>query len=107
MSKNWKDVCDELGWSVAECDDGTLEFSKTSSAGEDFLFYIEGGGSWIVAHGVADERIAFDPDEHAAMWYEAKKSGVAGVPSLSELVQDAASIEDDLKNLSLALDKVA
>lgn len=107
MSKNWENVCDELGWSVVECDDGTIEFSKTSSAGEDFSFYIEGGDSWAVALGVAEAWTSFDPDEHAAMWYEAKKSGVAGVPSLSVLVQDAVSIESDLQNLSLALDRVA
>lgn len=45
----------------------------------------------------------FDVDEHVEMWIEAKKNGVRGVPSVSELVHDVEEIEEMLEDLAIAL----
>lgn len=47
----------------------------------------------------------FDPDEHIEMWIEARKNGVAGVPTTRELVHDAEAIQKMLKELAEALMK--
>ena len=52
---------------------------------------------------VKDYAESFDSEEHAAMWYDAGQSGVRGVPSLHELVEDAESIQEMLNELAMDL----
>jgi hypothetical protein len=42
----------------------------------------------------------FDVDEYVKMWLEAKSSGVCGIPSAVDLVDDAREIEEHLKEIS-------
>lgn len=42
----------------------------------------------------------FDVDDHVNMWIEAKSSGVKGIPSAIDLVDDAREIEERLKGIS-------
>ena len=89
-----------LGWDVYCDGDGWVELSQFSSAGEDFSFTVSENNLIEDVKGYAE---SFDSEEHAAMWYDAGQSGVRGVPSLPELVEDAESIQEMLNELAMDL----
>ena len=89
-----------LGWNVYCGDDGYVELYQRSGAGEDFLFTVSANN---LIEDVKDYAESFDPEEHAAMWYDAKQRGVRGVPSLHELVEDADAIQEMLNDLAMNL----
>lgn len=89
-----------LGWNVYCGDDGYVELSQYSSAGEDFSFTVSENN---LIEDVKDYAESFDSEEHAAMWYDAGQSGVRGVPSLHELVEDADAIQEMLNDLATNL----
>lgn len=95
----------EQGWWVSECSFGDervgWEIGQCSPAGEDFFF------SFMHDNDVEDaineiKRYAydFDEEEHIEMYVEARKNGLAGVPSTKELVEDAAEIQKMLDDLA-------
>ena len=89
-----------LGWDVYCDGDGWVELSQFSSAGEDFSFTVSENNLIEDVKGYAE---SFDSEEHAAMWYDAGQSGVRGVPSLHELVEDADEIQEMLNDLAMNL----
>lgn len=89
-----------LGWNVYCGDDGYVELSQCSGAGEDFLFTVSANN---LIEDVKDYAESFDSEEHAAMWYNAGQSGVRGVPSLHTLVKDADEIQEMLEDLAINL----
>ena len=89
-----------LGWNVYCGDDGYVELSQCSEAGEDFFFTVSANN---LIEDVKDYTESFDSEEHAAMWYDAGQSGVRGVPSLHELVEDADAIQEMLNDLAMNL----
>ena len=95
-----KEIAEHLGWRVDEYDDGTVEFSQHSPAGEDFSFTVNAKES---EKEIYEFYNSFDVDEHVEMWIEARKSGVPGVPSTRELVEDAEDIYKMLKELASAV----
>ena len=89
-----------LGWDVY-CDGaGSVELYQFSPAGEDFGFTVSESN---LIQDVKDYAESFDSEEHAAMWYDAGQSGVRGVPSLHELVEDADDIQEMLNDLAMNL----
>lgn len=99
LNRKYKKICERLEWRVAE-DSGTVELEKYSPAGEDFIFAASVENFAKDVELYADN---FDIDEHIEMWIEAKRNGVAGVPSTRELVQDAYDIQAMLNELAEAL----
>lgn len=92
-------TAENYGWSVEENDDGGIDFLKESPAGEDFGFYIHPTDD--IAEAVNCFYLNFDEDEHVEMWVEAKHNrSTNGIPSVRELVEDAAAINEMLKELS-------
>lgn len=91
---------EELEWSAAEGDDGSLELEKYSPAGEDFVFEVKGEDVTAEVREYADD---FDTDEHIEMWVMARHN-VSGVPDIKTLVQDADDIQTMLNELADALD---
>ena len=89
-----------LGWNVYRDGDGYVELSQFSSAGEDFSFTVSENN---LIENVKDYAESFDSEEHAAMWYDAGRHGVRGVPSLHELVEDADAIQEMLEDLAIKL----
>ena len=89
-----------LGWNVYCGDDGYVELSQCSGAGEDFLFTVSANNLIEDVKGYAE---SFDSEEHAAMWYDAGKRGVRGVPSHHTLVEDADEIQEMLNDLAMNL----
>ncbi len=89
-----------LGWNVYCGDDGYVELYQRSGAGEDFFFTVSANN---LIEDVKDYAESFDSEEHAAMWYDAGQSGVRGVPSLHELVEDADAIQEMLDDLAINL----
>lgn len=94
------DKAEDLGWYVHFCQDNSIEFEKWTSAGEDFVFSIEGGD---IVREVAEYAYDFDADEHASMWINARER-VPGVPkSIRTLIDDADEIQKMLDELAYAL----
>lgn len=94
--KQLVDICDKEGWEVYPSDD-TIDIRQGSPRGEDFGFTIDKNKDYVEQiENYADN---FDADEHVEMWVEAKRNGVSGVPSITELVDDARDIQKMLYDL--------
>lgn len=91
------EAAEKLDWAVKEYEDGTAEFSQYSPAGEDFSFTVNAENAAKEIYEYYDN---FDVDDHIEMWVEAKQNGVAGVPSIRQLVEDAEAISEMLKTLA-------
>lgn len=89
-------VAEELCWAVEDEGDGSLRFSHTSPAGEDFSFSVS---SDDLIHQVQEYADNFDVSEHVAMWLEAR-GRVSGVPDAVTLVDDAKEIQAMLSTLA-------
>lgn len=89
-------VAEELCWTVEDKGDGSLRFSHTSPAGEDFSFSVS---SDDLIHQVQEYADDFDVSEHVAMWLEAR-GRVSGVPDAVTLVDDAKEIQAMLNTLA-------
>lgn len=100
MNEIYREVCENLNWSVTVCEDGTVELETTSPAGEDLIVTVEAEN---FVDNVKAYAASFDKDEHIEMWIEARRSGTRGVPSARELVEDAQAIDDMLRELACAL----
>lgn len=96
------DKAEELGWRVL-IDEHCWEFQKYSPAGEDFWLSISGKD---VVSELLDWYEGFDTEDHVMMHMEGKKHGVAGIPSLKELVADADAIDEMVEELYDALHEV-
>lgn len=94
------EAAEKLDWTVKEYEDGTAEFSQYSPAGEDFSFTVNAENAAKEIYEYYDN---FDVDDHIEMWVEAKQNGVAGVPSIRRLVEDAEAISEMLKTLAGAV----
>lgn len=86
-----------LGWNVQEGMDSYC-LSRQSDAGEDFEFSVS-KENWI--QDIVDYYNDFDPEEHAAEWYEAKQAGARGIPGIRVLLKDADEICDWLEELAI------
>lgn len=100
MKERYREICENLDWSVHVDDDGTIELEKYSPAGEDFVFAVKEDD---FVQEVKEYAAYFDIDEHIAMWIEAKQNGTRGVPSARELVHDEEDIDKMLQELAAAL----
>lgn len=100
---------EELGWTVGEPyqEESTkrcfIPLENYSPAGEDLCEEIEFRKRDQVAsftNSLFDLYMEFDVDDHVEMWIEARRNGVAGVPSsIKALVEDAEAIEKMYENL--------
>lgn len=97
MKKQIRNIIEDLGRRIIKCGDGTVDLEQHSPAGEDFSFTVSEKN--IVAD-IEEYAANFDPDEHIEMLIMARRSGLSGVPSTTELVEDAKAIEDMLEELS-------
>lgn len=102
MNDIYREICEKLDWSVTSDGDGNIELEKYSPAGEDFIITV---GEEGFVDNVKAYAASFDQEEHIEMWVQARRSKVAGVPSIKELVEDAQAIDDMLRELSTALFK--
>lgn len=93
-------VCENLGWSIRECEDGTVELESTSPAGEDLIVTVDAED---FVENVKAYAAVFDPDEHIEIWVFAKQNGASGVPSIRQLVKDADDIDEMLHDLAEGL----
>ena len=100
INKEYLKVCDNLEWQVNVNGD-YVELEKYSPAGEDFNFS-------VTLKNFKDDVLeySFDEDEHVRMWLNAKDSGVSGVPSAKELVNDAEEITSMINELKEELSKL-
>lgn len=107
IKKGHIEVCEGLDWKVVEDVDCLGEYSGyadircTSPAGEDFSFPVDAGknGEHFVAE-VHEYAEAFDADEHVRALI---KSGLSGMPSVREMIDDADELKEMLHELDIAL----
>lgn len=101
LPQEYADILEALNWSVVGCtSDGRVELETCSPAGEDFCVCVEVQN---FPEAIAEYAAGFDPDEHAAMWVEAKRNGTRGIPGVHELARDAEDIDRILQELASAL----
>ena len=85
---------EHCGWSVHQ-NETDFYIEAWSPAGEDLVEYFEYHKSII---DQLEEKVdSFDPEEHAAMWYDAEDRGQP--KSLRALLEDADAIHGMLKQL--------
>ena len=84
------EAVEALGWNVSESED-YITFGNCSPAGEDLCE--EYPKDEDILDWALDLANGFDADEHIEMWISARRSGVSGVPSTRELVEDADEIQ--------------
>lgn len=101
LSKKETDVLDRLDWNViGYTDDGRVELTKYSPAGEDFGICVDVEDFPTKIRKEANE---FDVDEHVELWIDGR--GTRGVPnSVRELLEDAEAIKEMLFELADALE---
>ena len=101
LAKKYEDVLRKHDWKIiGYYDDGRVELETFSPAGEDFCVCVDVENFPQAMQDYADD---FDINEHIEMWILAKRNGVSGVPSASELVDDAFAIQSMLNRLALDL----
>lgn len=99
MNERYREVCENLDWSVTVDDSGNVELEKYSPAGEDFIFCVDEEN---FVDNVKAYAASFDPDEHIELWIGSR--GKNGVPArVRELVEDAEAIDEMLRELAVAL----
>lgn len=103
LSERIKEICESLGWKVfCNENDDRVELEKYSPAGEDFMLDVSISKFVEDVKEYADD---FVPDEHAETWIELR--GTHGVPtSIRALIDDADAIQEMLKELAEAIEKV-
>lgn len=103
----------DLEWYVSKYTDYSnlkesyLEFTGSSPAGEDISFSIDFDASKLpceqiqkIIDDLGSYYECFDVEEHVTLNIEAKNNGVAGVPDIETLVEDAKKIDKIFENLS-------
>ena len=96
-----REAAEAIGWSLGESD-GMVELETWSPAGEDFFFTVP---RVDVVNGVREFSRTFDTEEHVAELLEAKRNGLAGVPDVKTLVEDADAIREMLEDLADAMEE--
>lgn len=94
------ECAERLGWQVEKFDDGMVEFKNSSPAGEDISFTVSAENAEQEIYATYE---GFDVDEHIEMLVDAKRGGLAGVPSIRRLVEDAEAISDMLEQFAEAI----
>lgn len=102
VDEKYQKVCEDLGWDLIDEGGDCIAISQYSPAGEDFSFIVSRSD---FVRDVSRYVTSFDEDDHVAMWVAAREN-TAGVPSISELVDDAKAIHTMLRELDDALRKV-
>lgn len=98
LPQAYLDILEKREWSVCDyTDDGRVELEWYSPAGEDFIVCVKVEN---FPDEILDYSDSFDPDEHIAMWIEAKQNGTKGVPGARQIVHDAEEIEKELDELA-------
>ena len=101
LPQAYLDILEKREWSVCDyTDDGRVELEWYSQAGEDFIVCVKVEN---FPDEILDYSDSFDPDEHIAMWIEAKQNGTKGVPGARQIVHDAEEIEKELDELAFEL----
>lgn len=106
---NWvKEVATNCGWTLAlehTRNEVVFTFNILSNRGEDFSFTLVDDGAdsrWTLANLLYEVMMYcedFDPEQHAAEWYNVRDK-VSGVPkSLEVLLNDAKALEESLQCL--------
>ena len=98
LEQKYLDVLEECGWSVScYTHDGKVGLETWSPAGENITICVNVKD---FPRSVMEYAYDFDADRHVEELMEAKRNGLAGVPSISTLVRDADEIQKLLDELA-------
>lgn len=96
------EVMESLDWRIHDSGED-IEIENYSPAGEDLVFTLYGE---TLLEAVTELYESYDAEEHAELWIDNR--GKNGVPeSIRELLDDADSIEEMLRELAVAIREVA
>ena len=101
-SLDWSVFCSKQK-DVGQVEYFTLELERFSPSGEDFFFIASGKTSDEIIEDITDYARNFDTEDHITEMLIAKRNGLAGVPDVQTLVEDADEIAFMLCELSGAL----
>lgn len=90
---NILEILENNGFSVTDEGNGFF-INQYTPAGEDWGFHLD------ELADIKEYAENFDPDEEFEMWVDAKKNGVAGVPSYAELLHDQIWKRDILRTVA-------
>lgn len=100
------EIAEEDGWGVhnycEDCSEIELEFSKYSTAGQDFSFCIstKSGAIQGFIDEVEDYIDGYDPDYEATLWTDEWGHGKNGAPyRLSDIITDMEECKNNMKAL--------
>lgn len=88
-----KKVLEENGFGVSK-EDNQFFIHQFTPCGEDWGFYLD------KLSDIYDYAENFDIDEEFELWVDAKKSGVSGIPSYAELIEDQQWKKDLLEKVA-------
>lgn len=95
------EVMESLDWRIHDGGED-IEIENYSPAGEDLVFTLYGE---TLLEAVTELYESYDAEEHAELWIDSRgKNGVPG--SIRELLDDADSIEEMLRELAVAIMEV-
>lgn len=99
------EIASRLNWGIYVCKEQRyVDLSWRPTSDEDFSFAVQKIDTFDnIFKEVSDYAFYFDPEEHTAMWLEAKKSGTGGIPDIRTLLESADEIAEKLDELSDAL----
>lgn len=81
LSKQLQDIIESHDFSIYFCGNGTYEFGKYSSEGQDFNFTVDiGNNIRDFANNILRYWEDFDPSEEASLWLDDTGHGTNGAP---------------------------
>lgn len=96
-------IAESLGWNV-DVDENDITFSKYTSAGQDFSFYVDKNKG--IADQVGDYYESYDPSEEAILWCDSSGHGKNGAPyHLKDIIADMEEAKEFVKSLHEAIQK--
>lgn len=100
--KTIRAIAEREGWSVT-FERSDVEFSKYSSAGQDFHFSVENDEN--LAQNIMDYYEGFDCSYETYIWLDSTGHGKNGAPyDMMDIYNDMKEIESDIEKLAIAMD---
>lgn len=98
--KQLLEKADYCGWAHYKDQDGDIEFSAYSPAGQDFSFNVCGDSAALMISDLHNYIANFDPVERASIWVGADGHGANGAPDdPRDIIKDMEDCEDMMRDL--------
>ena len=94
-------IAESLGWKV-EVDESNITFSRYTTAGQDFSFFVNKNKD--ITDEVLDYYEGYDPSEEAILWCDSRGKSKNGAPyQLKDIIADMEEAEEMVGTLYEAI----